>query len=147
MVTQNLENKPKILEDTEFILTKITGQKPKVILAKKAIAGFKLRGNEPVALFITLRRKRLLDFMDRLLTYALPRNKDFSVLKENNFDVKGNINMGIREHIIFPETISDKIKTSYGLQVTLIGNGRTKAENMKLWEYIGFPIKISSNNL
>jgi large subunit ribosomal protein L5 len=142
MITQNPENKLKIEEDATYILEKITGQKPKIIVCKKAIAGFKLRGNETVALLVTLRRNRLLEFIDRLLTYVLPRIKDFNGLKGNNFDKKGNVNLGIKEHSIFPETISDKIKTSFGLQVILIGSGRSKDENLKLWEYVGFPIKL-----
>lgn len=142
MVTQSPDNKPKILEDTEFILSKITGQKPKLVVSKKAIAGFKLRGGEPIALLVTLRNKKLFEFVDRFLTYALPRMKDFSGLKKNNFDKNGNINFGIKEHIIFPETISDKIHANFGLQITLNANGRIKEENIKLWEYMGFPVRI-----
>lgn len=142
MITQSPDNKPKILEDAVYVLEKITGQKPKTVISKKAIAGFKLRGKEPIALLVTLRKKRLLEFVDRLLTYALPRMKEFYGLKENNFDKNGNINFGIKEHIIFPETISDKIKTNFGLQITLLGTGRTREENIKLWEYLGFPIRI-----
>jgi large subunit ribosomal protein L5 len=91
---------------------------------------------------VTLRKKRLNDFIQRLLTYALPRAKDFYGLKAENFDNKGNINLGFREVNIFPEAISDKIKYSFGLSINLVGSGKTKEENIKMWKDLGFPVKI-----
>ena len=135
------ENKKKLIEDSTWALTQITGQKPKMISAKKSVAGFKLREGQPVALLVTLRKKRLFDFLDRLLTYVLPREKDFRGLEENNFDTIGNINFGLKEIGIFPEAISDKIKVNFGVQITVTGSGKTKDENLLLWEYLGFPIK------
>lgn len=134
------ENKKKILEDSTWALTQVTGQKPKLIVAKKSVAGFKLREGQPVALLVTLRKKRLFDFLDRLLTYVLPREKDFRGLGENNFDKVGNINFGLKEIGIFPEAISDKIKVNFGLQITVTGSGKTKDQNLLLWEYLGFPM-------
>jgi ribosomal protein L5 len=116
---------------------KRVGEKGKIV----SVAGFKLRKGMPVALLVTLRKKRLLDFIERLLTYALPRAKDFKGLTSKNFDAKGNINLGLKEANVFPETISDKIKYSFGFEVNLVASGKTKEENLKLWEVLGFPIK------
>jgi large subunit ribosomal protein L5 len=142
LVTSHPESQEKIIEDGSYVLSMITGQKPKVVSAKKSISGFKLRKGMPVALLVTLRKKRLNDFIQRLLTYALPRAKDFYGLKAENFDNKGNINLGFREVNIFPEAISDKIKYSFGLSINLVGSGKTKEENIKMWKDLGFPIKI-----
>lgn len=142
LVANHPESQDKIVEDASYVLSMITGQKPKVIRAKKSISGFKLRKGMPVALLVTLRKKRLLDFIQRLITYALPRAKDFYGLKENNFDQKGNINLGLKEANIFPEAISDKIKYSFGLSLNFIGSGKTKEDNLKLWRELGFPVKI-----
>jgi large subunit ribosomal protein L5 len=142
LVTSHPESQEKIIEDGSYVLSMITGQKPKVVSAKKSISGFKLRKGMPVALLVTLRKKRLNDFIQRLLTYALPRAKDFYGLKAENFDNKGNINLGFREVNIFPEAISDKIKYNFGLSVNLVGSGKTKEENIKMWKDLGFPIKI-----
>ena len=138
------ENKKKIMEDSVWALTQVTGQKPKLITAKKSVAGFKLREGQPVAILVTLRKKRLFDFLDRLLTYVLPREKDFRGLGENNFDKAGNINFGLKEIGIFPEAISDKIKANFGLQITVTGSGKTKNQNLLLWEYLGFPMNKDS---
>jgi len=142
LVTSHPEAQEKIIEDGIYVLSMITGQKPKIVAAKKSVSGFKVRKGMPVALLVTLRKKRLLDFIQRLVTYALPRAKDFYGLRANNFDSKGNINFGFREINIFPEAISDKIKYSFGFEVNLVGSGKTKEENIELWRELGFPIKI-----
>lgn len=142
MITQHPENQDKILESAIYALSMITGQKPKIVTSKKAVSGFKLRKGMPVAVLVTLRRKKLLDFIERLIVYALPRAKDFLGLKKNNVDEKGNLNLGFKEINIFPETISDKIKYNFGFSINLIGSGKTKEENLKLWSALGFPLKI-----
>jgi large subunit ribosomal protein L5 len=142
LVTTHPEAQEKIIEDGIYVLSMITGQKPKVVKAKKSISGFKLRKGMPVALLVTLRKKRLNDFIQRLLTYALPRAKDFYGLKAENFDNKGNINLGFKEVNIFPEAISDKIKYNFGVSINLVGSGKTKEENIKMWKDLGFPVKI-----
>jgi large subunit ribosomal protein L5 len=142
LITSHSEAQEKIIENGIYVLSMITGQKPKIVSAKKSISGFKVRKGMPSALLVTLRKKRLLDFIQRLLNYALPRAKDFYGLRENNFDSKGNINLGFREINIFPEAISDKIKYSFGFEVNLVGSGKTKEENIELWRELGFPIKI-----
>ncbi|MCS7200591.1 MAG: 50S ribosomal protein L5 [Patescibacteria group bacterium] len=142
LVTANPENQQKIIEDASYVLSMITGQKPSVIRAKKSEAAFKLRKGMPVALRVTLRKKRLLNFLQRLITYALPRMKDFYGLKNNNFDKYGNINLGIKEVSIFPEAISDKIKFNFGFQINLVSSTKRREDNLNLWRELGFPVKI-----
>ncbi len=142
LVANHPDQENKIIEDASYVLSMITGQKPKIVRAKKAVSGFKLKKGMPVAVLVTLRKRRLFDFIQRLVTYALPRAKDFYGLKENNFDNKGNINLGLKEINIFPEAISDKVKYSFGFEVNLIGSAKTKEENINLWKELGFPVKI-----
>ncbi len=139
LISQNPDQKDNIVEEASMILTKITGQKPKVVISNKSISGFKLRKGMPVAVLVTLRKKRLLDFIERLLTYALPRSRDFKGIKHNMLDNKGNLNLGFKEVTIFPEAFSDKIKRQYGLGINLVGSGRNFEENKTLWEKLGFP--------
>lgn len=142
LVTTHPEQAQKIVEEASYTLSVITGQKPKVVQAKKSVASFKLRKGMPVAVLVTLRKKRLLDFIERLVTYVLPRAKDFTGIKKNNLDKKGNLNLGLKEVNVFPEAISDKIKYNFGLSINLVGSGKTKEENIKLWSFLGFPMKI-----
>ncbi len=142
LINQHPENQQKIIDDAVYVLSMITGQKPKVVVAKKSVSGFKLRKGNTVALLVTLRRKKLLDFIERLITYALPRTKDFTGIKKKNIDTKGNLNLGFKEITIFPEAISDKIKYSFGFSVNLIASGKNKEENIKLWSYLGFPLSL-----
>jgi large subunit ribosomal protein L5 len=140
LITSHPDSQQKIIEDGIYVLSMITGQKPKIVTAKKSIAGFKLRKGMPVALLVTLRKKRLMDFIQRLVTYALPRAKDFYGLKKENFDKKGNINLGMKEINIFPEAISDKIKYNFGFSVNLIGSAKKREDNLKMWSELGFPL-------
>jgi len=142
LVTSQPENRDKIVEDATYVLSMITGQKPKVIKAKKSVAGFKLRKNMPVAVLVTLRGKKLLDFIERLVSYVLPRSREFKGITKNLIDNKGNINLGFREINIFPEAISDKIRYNFGIQITLVGSSKKKEENIHLWRKLGFPFKI-----
>lgn len=143
LITSHPDQEKKILEDASYVLSMITGQKPKIVIARKAIAGFKLKKGTPIALLVTLRKKRLFDFIQRLVTYALPRAKDFYGLKETNFDNQGNINLGFKDINIFPEAMSDKIKYTFGLGINLVGNGKNRDENLKMWKKYGFPIKVA----
>jgi large subunit ribosomal protein L5 len=142
LITQNPENKEKIIEEANYVLSRITGQKPKVVKARKSISGFKLRQGMPVAVLVTLRKKRLLDFLDRLIIYYLPRNRDFKGIQKNNLDINGYLNLGFRDTSIFPEAFSDKVKHQFGLQVTIVTNSKNKDNNILLWKKLGFPIKI-----
>ncbi|GIW66052.1 MAG: 50S ribosomal protein L5 [Candidatus Parcubacteria bacterium] len=142
LITSSPDNKEKIINDVSSLLAKITGQKPKVVLARKSVSGFKLRKGMPVALLVTLRKKRLFDFIERLTTYVLPRYRDFKGVQKNNLDNRGYLNLGFKDISIFPEAIYDRSKYNLGLQVTIITNSKNKAHNINLWKKLGFPIKI-----
>lgn len=141
LLSQNPEAKDKLIEEAVLALSQISGQQPVIVAAKKSVAGFKLREGQPVAVLVTLRGQRLFDFIDRLLTYVLPRLRDFKGIQPNRTDHYGNLNLGFPELTIFPEAISDKIKTNFGLQISLVGTGRTKDENLRLWQALGFPFE------
>ncbi len=119
----------------------ITGQKPLLIKAKKSISGFSLRAGSSVAAKITLRKKRMYDFLERLIYIALPRSRDFRGVKTDSFDAFGNLAIGIKEHICFPETSIDKEKTIFGLEVVIRTTAKNKEESVELLKSLGFPIK------
>lgn len=131
----------KFIEKVEKDLAKITGQKPAVRKAKKSIAGFKLRQGMDVGMIVTLRGRRMYDFMDRLVSVALPRSRDFRGLEPDSFDGRGNLSIGIRENNIFPEVTYETLKDIFGLQITITTDAKTKAEGEALLRLMGFPIK------
>lgn len=122
-------------------LTLITGQKPVPTLARKAIAGFKTRKGMVVGLKITLRGKRMFEFLSRLINVALPRTRDFRGLSPKSIDQGGNLTIGIKEHIIFPEISGEDIKKVFGLEVTVISSAKKRKEALELFKLLGFPIK------
>jgi len=131
----------KLVEAIIKDLSLITGQKPKIIKAKKSIAAFKLRKGLEIAAMITLRRKRMWDFLERLIYIALPRSRDFKGIPPDSIDEKGNLSIGIKEHIIFPEVFTEKEKTIFGLEVSIVLNAKSKEEGLTLYKLLGFPIK------
>jgi len=127
----------------EFIkenLEKITGQKPAVAPARKSIAGFKVRQGIPSGLRVTLRGKRMLDFVERLVSFALPRVRDFRGLK-SRFDGHGSYTLGLSEHIVFPEGIYDTPDKIFGMAITIVTSAKDDEGAKKLLELIGFPFK------
>ncbi|MBU2592060.1 MAG: 50S ribosomal protein L5 [Patescibacteria group bacterium] len=139
-VSEGKENRQTIdLAAKELEL--ITGQKPQVCCAKKAISGFKLRKGDPIGLKVTLRRKKMLDFLEKLFSLALPRLRDFRGLAVQNFDREGNFNIGLKEQTIFPEIDLDEIKVVRGLQVTIVTNVRDIESSRLLLETLGLPFK------
>ncbi|EGF11626.1 50S ribosomal protein L5 [Neisseria bacilliformis ATCC BAA-1200] len=122
-------------------LEKIAGQKPVVTVARKSIAGFKIRDNYPVGCKVTLRRERMFEFLDRLVAIALPRVRDFRGVSNKSFDGRGNYNMGIREQIIFPEIEYDKIDAIRGLNITITTSAKTDDEAKALLSLFKFPFK------
>jgi large subunit ribosomal protein L5 len=122
-------------------ISKITGQKPALRVTKKAIATFKTRTGDPIGYQVTLRGKRMCDFMDRLIHVALPRTKDFRGLSRTSVDDMGNYTMGIKEHTIFPETADEDLKDVFGLSVTLVTNSDNKEKTLAFLEYLGLPLK------
>lgn len=122
----------------------ITGQKPIIRLSKKDIAGFKLRKGTAIGCMVTLRNNIMYEFLDRLISLALPRSKDFNGIKENGFDGYGNYNLGIKEHIIFPEISFDKVKIIHGLNISIVTNTNKDIIAKFLLLYLGLPFKINN---
>ena len=135
----------KSLEKIEQDLAKLTGQKASVRRAKQSISGFKLRQGLEVGSMVTLRGRRMYDFIDRLISIALPRSRDFHGLDPGAFDQHGNLNIGIKEQTIFPEVIYESLKDIFSLQITVTTTAKTKEEGLALLKFLGFPIKLSLN--
>ena len=131
----------KIMEHAVSDLEKIAGQKPVVTVARKSIAGFKIRDNYPVGCKVTLRRDQMFEFLDRLITIALPRVRDFRGVSGKSFDGRGNYNMGVREQIIFPEIEYDNIDALRGLNITITTTAKTDEEAKALLSLFKFPFK------
>ena len=131
----------KVMEHAVGDLQKIAGQKPVVTVARKSIAGFKIRDNYPVGCKVTLRRERMFEFLDRLVTIALPRVRDLRGVSGKSFDGSGNYNMGVREQIIFPEIEYDKIDALRGLNITITTTAKTDEEAKALLSLFKFPFK------
>jgi len=129
----------KIIENATGDLQKITGQKPIVTYARKSIAGFKVRDGWPIGLKVTLRRKKMYDFLERLLAISLPRVRDFRGLSIKSFDGYGNYSLGIKEQIIFPEIDYDKIDVLRGLDICITTSARNNIEGIALLRSFSFP--------
>ena len=134
---------PKIIDTAVEELKAMSGQKPIVTRAKKAIANFKLRAGIPIGAMVTLRRSRMWEFLDRLLTIALPRTRDFKGVSRKAFDGKGNYTLGLREQIIFPEINYDKIDAVKGLNISLVTTARTDEEGRALLKQLGMPFRAT----
>lgn len=119
----------------------ITGQRPIVTRARKSIAGFKLREGNPIGVKVTLRGKRMWDFLDRLCNMALPRQRDFRGISPDSFDGRGNYSLGLREQLIFPEVDYDKIDRIRGLEVTIVTTAKTDEEGLRLLQHLGLPFR------
>lgn len=131
----------KVMENAVADMEKIAGQKPVVTLSKKSIAGFKIRDNYPVGCKVTLRRDRMYEFLDRLVTIAIPRIRDFRGVAGKCFDGRGNFNMGVKEQIIFPEIEYDKIDALRGMNITITTTAKTDDEAKALLAAFKFPFK------
>src|SRR3954468_20620542 len=135
----------KLLDAAAEQLGTIAGQKPNIRRARKSIAQFKVREGMPVGLSVTLRRERAYEFLDRLMSVAIPRIRDFRGLPPRSFDGRGNYNLGIREQIIFPEIDYDQIDQVRGLDVTITTSARTDAEAYALLDALGMPFSRDNN--
>ncbi|MDE2070655.1 MAG: 50S ribosomal protein L5 [Gammaproteobacteria bacterium] len=131
----------KIMEHAVKDMTRIAGQKPVVTKTKKSIANFKVREDYPVGCKVTLRRAHMYEFLDRLISIALPRVRDFRGISGRSFDGRGNFSMGVKEQIIFPEIEYDQIDALRGLDITITTNARTDAEARALLEAFHFPFR------
>ena len=131
----------KILDNAVGDMVKIAGQKPVVTKARKAIAGFKIREGYPIGCMVTLRGERMFEFLDRLVTVALPRVRDFRGISGRGFDGRGNYNVGVKEQIIFPEVEYDKIDALRGMNISITTSAKTDAEAKALLSAFKFPFK------
>ena len=131
----------KVMDNAVADLTKIAGQKPVVTKAKKAIAGFKLREGQPLGCMVTLRGAQMYEFLDRFVTVALPRVRDFRGISGRSFDGRGNYNIGVKEQIIFPEIEYDKVDALRGLNISITTTAKTDEECKALLAGFRFPFK------
>jgi large subunit ribosomal protein L5 len=131
----------KIIEVGADELARITGQKPVVRRAKKSIAAFKVRKGQPIATSVTLRGDRMYEFLDRLMTIALPRVRDFRGVSPKGFDGRGNFTLGLRDQLLFPEIDYMKVDKARGMNVSVVTSARTDQEARKLLQLIGMPFR------
>lgn len=131
----------KALEGAVSDLTLISGQKPSITKARKAISNFKLRKDMKIGAKVTLRRQRMWEFMDRLISVAIPRVRDFRGYSDKSFDGRGNYTFGVKEQIIFPEINVDKIDKIRGMDITFVTTAKTDEEGFELLSALGFPFK------
>ncbi len=131
----------KVIEKALSDMTKIAGQQPVVTKARKSVASFKIRDGYPIGAKVTLRRERMYEFLDRLVSIALPRVRDFRGVPRKSFDGSGNYNLGVKEQIIFPEINYDQIDAIRGMDISFTTNAKTDEEGLALLEAFGFPFR------
>lgn len=134
-------NDKKLLENAAADMTAISGQKPLITVARKSVAGFKIREGYPIGCKVTLRGERMWDFFDRLIAIAVPRIRDFRGLNPKSFDGRGNYSMGVREQIIFPEIDFDKVDRVRGLDITVTTSAKSDEEALALLSAFNFPFR------
>ncbi|MEK7087371.1 MAG: 50S ribosomal protein L5 [Patescibacteria group bacterium] len=132
----------KFLELVLRDLALISGQKPKTTLAKKSIANFKTRQGMVIGAMVTLRGQRMRDFINRLINSALPRTRDFRGISDGSLDTGGNLTIGIKEHIVFPEIRGEEMKNIFGFEITIVVKAKNKEEALALYKSLGFPMKL-----
>ncbi|HRY82655.1 MAG TPA: 50S ribosomal protein L5 [Candidatus Moranbacteria bacterium] len=130
------------IEDIAKSISTITGQKPLSTKSKKSIAGFKIREGLEVGMKVTLRGERMWNFVEKLVQAALPRVKDFHGLKDSAVDASGNLNIGIKEHLIFPEILPEEVKNIFSLEVTIVTDAHDRAKGLTLFKLLGFPMEV-----
>lgn len=137
----------KILKESDKVeevingLRDITGQNPTKTKAKKAISGFKIRIGLEIGTKVTMRGKRMWEFIDRLVNATLPRIRDFQGINEKSIDERGNLNLGIKEQIVFPEIVPERVRNSFGLEISIATTAKSREEGKELFKLLGFPIK------
>jgi large subunit ribosomal protein L5 len=132
---------PKAIEISAKEMMSITGQKPLIINSRKAIAGFKLKGNIPIGMKVTLRKGRMYDFLDKLINVCLPKIRDFRGVASNAFDGRGNYTLGIKEQLVFPEIEYDKVDRVRGMDITIVTTAKSDSEARELLEGLGMPFR------
>jgi len=131
----------KLMEQLADELARITGQKPVITRSRRSIANFHLREGQPVGIRVTLRRERMYEFLDRMISVALPRVRDFNGVQVRGFDGRGNYTLGITEQIIFPEIDIEKVQKIKGMNVTIVTSARTDEESRELLRLLGMPFR------
>ncbi|KKT29888.1 50S ribosomal protein L5 [Candidatus Giovannonibacteria bacterium RIFCSPLOWO2_12_FULL_44_25] len=139
--TGKIRDKKDAVETVEKHLALITGQKPSPRPARIAIASFKTREGMIIGYKVTLRGQKMYDFLDRLINFAIPRTRDFRGIPLKSLDHGGNLTIGIKEHIIFPEMIGEDVRNIFGLEVTVVTNSKKRGEAEKLLRLLGFPLQ------
>ncbi len=122
-------------------LSLIAGQKTNLVKSKKSIAGFKLREGLEIAAVVTLRKNKMWDFLERLIYLSFPRSRDFKGIDPKSIDKRGNLSLGFKEHVFFPEIFTEKEKTIFGFEITVVINAKSKEEGLELYKLLGFPMK------
>ncbi len=135
----------KLIKNIEDTITTIAGQKASTVIAKKSVAGFKVREGMPVGVRVTLRGENMYNFLDRLISIALPRVKDFRGVARNGFDGRGNYNFGLQEQLIFPEVSYDSVMQIHGMNITVVTTADTDKAGFALLEKLGMPFTKGSN--
>ncbi len=135
----------KLIQNIEDTITTIAGQKASTVIAKKSVAGFKVREGMPVGIRVTLRGENMYNFLDRLVSIALPRVKDFRGVPRNGFDGRGNYNFGLQEQLIFPEVSYDSIMQIHGMNITIVTTADSDKAGVVLLEKLGMPFTKGSN--
>ncbi len=135
----------KLIKNIEDTITKIAGQKATTVIAKKSVAGFKVREGMPVGVRVTLRGENMYNFLDRLVSIALPRVKDFRGVPRNGFDGRGNYNFGLQEQLIFPEVSYDSIMQIHGMNITMVTTADSDKAGFALLEKMGMPFTKGNN--
>ncbi len=135
----------KLIQNIEDTITTIAGQKASTVIAKKSVAGFKVREGMPVGIRVTLRGEKMYNFFDRLVSMALPRVKDFRGVPRNGFDGRGNYNFGLQEQLIFPEVSYDSIMQIHGMNITVVTSAESDKAGFALLEKMGMPFSKGSN--
>lgn len=132
---------PKILDEAQEYLSLITGQKPVLTTARKAVSAFKLRAGKQIGCKVTLRRERMYEFLDRLINFAIPRTRDFRGLNPDSFDRDGNYTLGVKEQLIFPEISPDKVKHVLGMDITICIKSKKPEDSKELLLAFGMPFR------
>lgn len=135
---------PKLPETIEKTLTRITGQRPVKTLARKSIASFKIREGMPIGMMVTLHGQRMWDFFEKLVRVTLPRVRDFRGIALSTVDGRGNLSIGFREHVAFPEIRSDEVDKIHGVQITIVSTAGTRDRGLALFRAFGFPFQADS---
>ena len=135
------DERKKIIKSIVEDLSTICGQKAVLTKAKKSISGFKLRKGLEIGAMVTLRKKKMFDFLERLVNITLPRSRDFSGIRPSSFDGNGNLTLSIKEHIAFAEILPENVKKIFSLEVTVVTSAKNKEQGIALLRFMGFPIK------